>query len=160
MTTQGRVIIGVFLLFAPIIRGQQTTTTNSNCNLYGNNANCTSTSTTTDNAAQQQQAYEAGQRVGSAIGQGIAAGMQAHAFSKGLQRYCDAHPGEEWHYYSRTDGHALSSGHCPSDDDKALAAANTFMAHHKGLHQRPGELSSSHCLSRYARSRPTAREVI
>lgn len=78
----------------------------------------------------QQQAYEAGQRFGNALGTGIAAGMQAHAFSKGLEKYCAAHPGEEWHYRSRADGRTISSGHCPSDEDKAVEAANTFMSRH------------------------------
>ena len=104
------------------------TTTSTNCTINGNTAQCTSN--TTDNAAQQQRAYEQGKQVGQALGQGISGAMQAHAFTKGLKKYCAAHPGEDWHYYSRADGHVLSSGHCPSDEDKAVAAANEFMARH------------------------------
>jgi hypothetical protein len=119
----------------------QTTTTNTNCNMYGNTANCTSTSTTTDSGAQQaerqREAYEAGQKIGSALGQGIAAARQEHAFNRGLHRYCDAHPGQDWHYHSRMDGHIISSGHCPSDEDKVEMAANEFAARHKEFIKGP-----------------------
>ncbi|MHB1937762.1 MAG: hypothetical protein ACYCOR_14405 [Acidobacteriaceae bacterium] len=120
------ILLGL-LLFAGNAHGQQTT--NTDCTLSGNTANCTSN--TTDYGAQQQQAYETGQQVGNAIGQGLASAMQHHAFSKGVKKYCAAHPGQDWHYYSGRDGHVLSSGHCPSDEDKDVAAANEFMAHHK-----------------------------
>ncbi len=114
------------------MHGQTTTTTNTNCNVYGNTADCTSTSTSTPDtstqqAEQQRQAYETGQQIGAAFGQA----MQAHAFSKGLRKYCDAHPGEDWHYRSRADGHEISSGHCPSDDDKVTVLSNEFAARHK-----------------------------
>jgi hypothetical protein len=132
------------LLFTSHVQCQQTTTTNTDCNLYGNTANCNSTSTTTDTGAQQaernREAYETGQKIGTALGQGMAGAMQAHSFSKGLRKYCDAHPGQEWAYYSRADGHKLSSGHCPSNDEKALAAANEFMARHTDF--KPGPANS------------------
>jgi hypothetical protein len=127
--TKGRSILLVAVLFAGHIIEAQQTTTNTNCNVYGSTMNCTSTST--DNSAQQRQAYETGQQIGNALGTGMAAAMQAHAFSKELKKYCAAHPGEDWHYYSRADGHVLSSGHCPSDDEKGVAAANEFMSRHK-----------------------------
>jgi hypothetical protein len=117
----------------PLANGQQTT--NTSCTTIGNNTNCTST--TTDYAAQQQHAYEQGQKIGNALGAGITQGMQAHAFNKGLNKYCASHPGETWHYYSGIDGHELSSGYCPNDEDKALAAANTFMAKHKDYKPKP-----------------------
>jgi hypothetical protein len=131
MTNQGRAIIGVLLLFAPVIRGQQTTTTNTNCNVYGNNANCTSTSSTTDNAAQQQQAYEAGQKVGDAIGGGIALAMQSHSKNSWVKKFCAGHPGESWRWTRNSDGTLLDSGRCLTDEDKGVIAANEFMAHHK-----------------------------
>jgi hypothetical protein len=110
----------------------QTTTTNTNCNVYGNTANCTSTSTDdsaekAQQAEQQRQAYETGQAIGAAFGQA----MQARAFSKKLRNYCDQHPGEDWHYFSGVDGHTISKGHCPSDDDKVTALSNEFAARHK-----------------------------
>lgn len=116
----------------------QTTTTNTNCSVYGNTANCTSTSTDdsaqrAQQAEQQRQAYETGQQIGAAFGQA----MQAHAFSKGLRKYCDAHPGEDWKYRSTADGHTISSGHCPSDDDKVTVLANEFAAHHKDFVHSP-----------------------
>lgn len=104
-------------------------TTNTNCSTVGNNINCTSN--TTDYSAQQQRAYEQGQQVGAALGEGIGAAMQAHSFNKGLRKYCAAHPGNDWHYYDRLDHHTISSGHCPSDSERAVEAANLFMAHHK-----------------------------
>ena len=119
--------LSLLMLPCPLLMSQQTT--NTNCMTVGSNTNCTST--TTDYGAQQQRAYEQGQQVGTALGQGIGAAMQTHAFSKGLKKYCAAHPGQHWHYYSRADGHVLSSGHCPSDEDKAVEAANLFMSKHK-----------------------------
>lgn len=129
MTNQGRAIIGVLLLFAPALHGQQTTTTNTNCNVYGDNANCTSISTTTDNAAQQQQAYEAGQKVGDAIGLGLAAGIDAHRRTNWVKHFCAGHPGAGWTWGNAQ--HVAASGQCPTDESKALTAANTFMSRHK-----------------------------
>jgi hypothetical protein len=132
-----RVAVLVVLSFAlPYsMYGQQTTTTNTNCNVYGNTADCTSASTSTstpDTSAQQaerdRENYETGQKMGAALGQA----MQARAFSKSLRKYCDQHPGEDWSNSSRAaDGHTISSGHCPSDDDKVRALSNEFAAHHK-----------------------------
>lgn len=108
---------------------QAQTTTNTNCNVYGSQVNCTSN--TTDYGAQQRQTYETGQQIGNALGKGMAVAMQAHAFSRGLKKYCGAHPGGTWKYSSRVDGHLISSGTCPTDEDKGLSAANEFMSHHK-----------------------------
>jgi len=120
------VVFSLWLLGTQAL-AQQTTTTH--CNINGNSADCTSN--TTDYGEQQRRAYEAGQQVGNALGTGIARAMQQHAFSKGLKKYCAAHPGQQWNYYSRADGHVISSGYCPSEQDNAVAAANEFMAHHK-----------------------------
>jgi hypothetical protein len=132
------VVLLSLVAFATPAVVSQTSTTNTNCTTVGANTDCTST--TTNNSTQQQQAYEAGQQIGSALGTGIARAMQAHAFNKGLKKYCDAHPGQDWHYYSRADGHTISSGHCPSFDDKAVATANSFMARHKDY--IPGDANS------------------
>lgn len=122
------VVCGALLLLSMhIAYGQQTTTTD--CTLYDTTAHCTSN--TTDTGVQQQRQFEQGQQAGRAVGEGIATAMQAHAFNKDLKKYCAAHPGQDWNYYSRADGHVLSSGHCPSDEEKALVAASEFMSRHK-----------------------------
>lgn len=110
--------------------GQCQQTTDTTCLQAGTGAvNCNST--TTDYGAYYRQGQQVGQAIGAPIGQAIYMARQRHAFSKGIKKYCAAHPGQDWHYYSRRDGHVLSSGHCPSDEDKVVAAANEFMAHHK-----------------------------
>lgn len=127
MNNTTRLVLLLILSFATRHPMQgQTTSTSTNCNVYGTTANCTSTST--DDSAlkaqqseQQRQAYETGQKIGATFGQA----MQSRAFSKSVRRYCDAHPGENWH---NTNG---SSGHCPSDDDKASISSSEFLAHHK-----------------------------
>lgn len=118
--------LGILLTICNGAFGQQTTTTD--CTQNGNNTNCTSN--TTDYSAQQQQSYEAGQKIGNALGTGIAAAMQGHSFNKGLKKYCAEHPGEVWHYGSKRDGTVISSGRCPSNEDVAVAAANKFMSKH------------------------------
>jgi hypothetical protein len=120
-------ILGILLFSSQVIHSQQTTTTN--CNLNGNTANCTSD--TTDYGAQQQRAYEQGQQVGNALGQGIAAAMQAHSQDKWVKKYCAAHPGQDWRWFRRSDGHTIATGHCATQDEKSVAAANEFMAHHR-----------------------------
>jgi hypothetical protein len=56
----------------------QTTTTTTDCNVYGNTANCTSTSIDNNlRAEQQRQAFETGRQIGAALGQS----MVAHASS-------------------------------------------------------------------------------
>jgi hypothetical protein len=141
-------VTGLLVLSLVPALGQQTTTTNTNCNLYGNTASCTSTSNSTDYGAQQQRAYEQGQQMGRALGQGLAGAIQAHAFTKGVRNYCNTHPGEEWRYFSRADGHTISTGHCPSDADKAGIAAAEFTAHHKDYIKGP---SNSQAMISYVR---------
>lgn len=126
-----RLVLTVVFALTGAAGAQQTA--NTACNTSGNRTNCT----TTSQQDQQQNAYMAGQQVGNALGDGIAGAMEAHAFTKGLRRYCDAHPGQDWHYYSRANGRELSSGHCPNDQDKALEAANIFMAKHRDYKPDP-----------------------
>ena len=75
--------------------------------------------------------------------------MQAHSFNKGLKKYCDAHPGEVWHYGVVRTGQAYRSGHCPTNDEKAVQAANEFMARH---HEYIPEEQNSHLLTEYVAS--------
>lgn len=103
--------------------------TNTNCNVNGNNVNCTST--TTDYGAQQQHSYEQGQQIGNALGTGLALAIQSHAEEKFVKKFCAANPGGDWRWYRRSDGHTLATGHCPNQNEKAIIAANEFIAHHK-----------------------------
>ena len=115
-------VILVLLLFAirPSMHGQ-TTTTNTDCTINGNTANCTSTST--DDSAQRQaqaaaqaekdrQAEELGKSVGNATGGLIGLAMRKHAIAKQYKAYCNQHPGEPW---ARRDakGSVLDQGTCP-----------------------------------------------
>jgi hypothetical protein len=99
----------------------QTTTTDTNCTINGNTANCTSTST--DDSAQRQaraaaQAEQdkaneqAGAAVGNAMGGLVGAAMRKHAIAKQYKAYCNQHPGEPW---ARRDakGTVLDQGTCP-----------------------------------------------
>ncbi len=121
------VACGLLALASCSMQGQQTTTTN--CNVAGNNVNCTSN--TTDYGAQQRQAYENGQQIGNALGSGLAIAMQAHSQNKWVKHFCEGHPGGSWHWTRRSDGAITASGNCPTDSDKSLIAANEFMAHHR-----------------------------
>jgi hypothetical protein len=120
-------VIAILTLSANLTYPQQTT--NTNCNVSGNNINCTSD--TTDYGAQQQRLDEAGQQIGNALGTGIALAMQSHAQEKWVKKYCAAHPGGDWRWFRRSDGHTITTGHCPTQTEKAVVAANEFIAHHK-----------------------------
>ena len=117
------------LLLAVNAHGQQTT--NTNCTLSGNTANCTSN--TTDYGAQQQRANEEGQQVGQAIGapigQAIYAARVRHAEKKWIKKHCAQYPGHDWGY--QINGQIVASGHCPTEEEKAEMATHEFMAHHK-----------------------------
>jgi hypothetical protein len=99
----------------------QTTTTNTDCTINGNTANCTSTST--DDSAQRQaqaaaqaekdrQSEELGKNLGNATGGLIGLAMRKHAIAKQYKAYCNQHPGEPW---ARRDanGAVLDQGTCP-----------------------------------------------
>ena len=94
----------------------QTTTTDTNCTMNGNTANCTSTSTDDSAAIRAQQERQAeqdkaneqlGAAVGNAMGRGILAMRDRHKFNS----YCKQHAGEP---YTRTwpDGRK-EEGTCP-----------------------------------------------
>jgi hypothetical protein len=102
----------------------QTTTTNTDCNLNGNTANCTSTSTSDAAQIAQQQAQqaerdkqlsEAGQNLGNALGTAI----NNARIRKGIRKYCDAHPGENFAW--QVNGKVVTSGVCPGELPLALA---------------------------------------
>jgi hypothetical protein len=120
-------VTAILTLSANRVHSQQTT--NTNCNVSGNNINCTSD--TTDYGAQQQRAYEQGQQIGNALGTGLAIAMQSHAQERFVKKFCAANPGGDWRWYRKSDGHTLATGHCPSQGEKAVIAVNEFIAHHK-----------------------------
>ena len=102
----------------------QTTTTNTDCTLNGNTANCTSTSTSDAAQIAQQQAQQAerdkqlnemGQNLGNALGTAINNGR----IRKGIRKYCDAHPGENFAW--QVNGKVVTSGVCPGELPLALA---------------------------------------
>jgi hypothetical protein len=115
-------LIALTVVLTASVFGQQIT--NTNCNASGNQINCNST--TTDNSVQQQQAYEAGQAAGSAIGNGVAIAIVKHR----IKKYCESNPGSDWNI-------AGASGHCMNDNDKVLAAANQFVSRHKDYMRSP-----------------------
>ena len=109
----------------------QTTTTDTNCTLNGNTANCTSTSTDDSAAIRAQQERQAeqdkaneqlGAAVGNAMGRGILAMRDRHKFNS----YCKQHAGEP---YTRTwpDGRK-EEGTCPGTlvvtKEKLVEASN------------------------------------
>jgi hypothetical protein len=109
----------------------QTTTTDTNCTVYGNTANCTSTSTDDSAAiraqqqrqAEQDQANEqAGAAIGNAMGRGILAMRERHKFNS----YCKQHAGEP---YTRTwpDGRK-EEGVCPG----TLVGIQNYCKQHTG----------------------------
>ncbi|MES2391042.1 MAG: hypothetical protein V4555_05335 [Acidobacteriota bacterium] len=120
-------------VFLPLsVRTQQTT--NTNCTTVGNNTNCASS---TNNNGDQQRSYEAGQQVGSALGTGLGIAIQNHSRNSWVKKYCAAHPGQNWRWTRNSDGRLLTSGHCPSDEEKGAIAANEFMARHKDFIKEP-----------------------
>src|ERR1039458_169813 len=125
MNATRRLAILVVLLFAlrPSMHGQ-TTTTNTDCTINGNTANCTSTST--DNSAQiaaraaaqaekDRQGEELGKSMGNALGAGIGAMARAHNFHKQVKQYCMQHPGETWTWGNNNSGEVYKSGQCEGE---------------------------------------------
>jgi hypothetical protein len=107
----------------------QTTTTDTNCTMNGNTANCTSTST--DDSAQRQaqaaaqaekdrQGEALGNSMGTALGRGIIAMHEAHQ----VKKYCKQHPGEVWTRTSNADGHVLATGQCNFEKPHVATVSN------------------------------------
>jgi len=88
----------------------QTTTTNTDCTLNGNTANCTSTST--DNSAAIRAQQEAGAAVGKAMGTAVNGLIVGHR----IKSYCKKHPGETWTLSNNNTGEVYNSGQCPESN--------------------------------------------
>jgi hypothetical protein len=97
------------LLVARAVGQNSTSTTQTDCTLFGNTANCTSTTQTQQQpSAQSEQGYKTGQAVGTALGQAIAYHRAKHA----IKRYCKKNPGSPWWYSSPATGRL--DGTCPN----------------------------------------------
>ena len=81
---------------------------NTTCTTIGNQINCTSV----DQGAQNQQAYEAGQQFGNAVGLLIARGIQSHQFHSAIKSQCkQLAPGAQWNLQNNLG--QTWSGTCP-----------------------------------------------
>lgn len=101
--------------FAAALAAQTTTT---DCNLYGNTANCTST--TTPAQPTQQQRNEQASQQGQQIGAGLAPIIQAARYKHQFKKYCNAHQGENW-TYTLANGTVAERGVCPGVMSEAYA---------------------------------------
>ena len=126
--------LGILLFPTFLLHGQQTT--NTHCTVVGNTASCTST--TTDYGAQQQRNNESARQAGEAIGRALGRAAQQRSFSRSVKKYCAGHPGQDWNYRSRANGTVISSGHCPSEEDRVTEVANEFAAKHRDFKRSPG----------------------
>jgi hypothetical protein len=100
------------VFFAVALAAAQTTTTQTDCNIYGSTASCTSTSTSdaADRAAraeQQREMYETGQQIGQGLGN-VTQGLRARHFVK---KFCKQHgAGATWWYQFQ--GQPVVTGTC------------------------------------------------
>jgi len=95
----------IALVAAPQLMFAQVNTT---CTPSGNKTNCTSV----DQGAQNQQAYEAGQQFGNAIGLLIGRGIQSHQFHSAIKSQCkQLAPGAQWNLQNNLG--QTWSGTCP-----------------------------------------------
>jgi hypothetical protein len=111
----------LFIVLTGMLHGQQTTQTN--CNLNGNTANCTSTTTDTGAIAaeRQRENYEAGYVIGYTLASAITEGLRARSF-------CKANPTGS---YERADGVFIA---CPKKplDSTEQQWADDYCREHPG----------------------------
>jgi len=100
-----RILPVTALLIAVSTWGQ---TTNTTCTTTGNTTNCTSTT--------QPSPYQIGQQIGTAIGNGLNAAMDAPPTMnwRGIKKYCKKHRGESWQQTARN-GQLVGTGQCRAD---------------------------------------------
>jgi hypothetical protein len=105
----------------------QNTTTDTNCTVNGNTANCTSTST--DDSAQRQaraaaQAEQdrANEQAGAAVGKAMGTAMNGLIVGHRIKSYCKKHPGETWALSNNNTGEVYNSGQCPEPNRQAKQA--------------------------------------
>jgi len=91
------------LLFAAIAVGQNSTsTTQTNCTLNGNMADCTSNTQT--QAQPQQSSTQSAQQFHQGM-QALGTGIAYHKANSWVKKYCKKHPGSTWWYQSPATGH-------------------------------------------------------
>jgi len=92
-------ILAVFALVAAGSAFGQQSTTDTTCNVNGQQVNCTSNTTGTGstdatNAEQQREMNEAGKALGSAVGSAIGNKILKHRVNK----WCEGHPDGSWNF--------------------------------------------------------------
>src|ERR1035438_5920512 len=95
----------------------QTTTTDTNCTMNGNTANCTSTSTDNSAAIRAQQERQAEQdkaneQLGAAVGKAMGSAVNGLIMGHRIKSYCKKHPGETWTLSNNNTGEVYNSGQC------------------------------------------------
>jgi hypothetical protein len=128
--TRGVVML-VVLSFAlrHSVHGQQTTTTTeTNCTVNGNTANCTSTSTDNSAAIQAQQERQAEQdkaneQAGAAVGKAMGSVMNGFIVGHKIRSYCKKHAGEPYTWQG-PDG-SKQDGTCPGTPQTAQQLASS-----------------------------------
>lgn len=90
-------VLALLLCALPVF-GQQSTT-DTNCNVNGQQVNCTSNTTTTGStdaqrAEQQREMNEAGKAAGAALGSAIGNKI----LKKRVNKWCEGHPGGSWNF--------------------------------------------------------------
>src|SRR5208282_1956919 len=110
----------------------QTTTTDTNCTVNGNTANCTSTSTDNSAAIRAQQERQAEQdkaneQAGAAVGKAMGSAMNGLIVGHKIKSYCKQHAGESY-TWTWPDGRK-QEGVCPGTvvvtKEKLIEASNS-----------------------------------
>jgi hypothetical protein len=109
----------------------QTTTTNTDCNVYDNRVNCTSTSTDNSAAIRAQQERQAEQdraneQAGAAVGKAMGSAMNGLIGGHKIKSYCKQHAGESY-TWTWPDGRK-QEGVCPG----TVVGIENYCKHHTG----------------------------
>jgi hypothetical protein len=100
----------VFVLLAAGAVGQNSTsTTQTNCTLNGNMADCTSNTQT--QAQPQHTSAQSAQQMHQGM-QALGTGIAYHKANNWVKKYCKKHPGSTWWYQSPATGRL--EGTCPN----------------------------------------------
>jgi hypothetical protein len=103
-------VVAMIAFFVAGATGQNSTsTTQTDCSLHGNTADCTSTTQTQTypppQPRQSTQAYQNGYITGQAIGNSMAKSIAVHRANNWVKKYCKKHgSGSSWWYYNPTIG--------------------------------------------------------
>jgi len=103
--------LSLFTILCVSITVAQNSATNTNCQINGNTANCTSTTQHAPQAATPSQSLEQGYRVGRDMGQPLGQAIAYHRANRWVKKFCKKHPGASWWYSSAATGRL--EGTCP-----------------------------------------------